>query len=252
MLLKLLLKYNDCVSNLFLFQDLNRHLSSMALILWTTKDKSLILISFLGVNRLFYVAGSSYPTTKFPTQIDYTTSTQFNIRDWTEIQGRVNQYNHFYFPTSPESQKPPKFPQCNMCFSQDKTHSIPSSKSLETSHMSCHTTTPEILEMFILSFVLVPIKTHATTLDLFLTFIAQRKFFHQDSSNPVILIKFYFYLLQHPKIKIQPHFLILQKVQQLSFSFITLNLLSLPQPASNIFLVTSSPRFPKISLLISL
>ncbi len=32
----------------------------MALILWTTKDQTFILISSLGVNKLFYVDGSSY------------------------------------------------------------------------------------------------------------------------------------------------------------------------------------------------
>jgi hypothetical protein len=32
---------------------------------------------------------------------------------------------------------------------------------IRTSNMSCHTTTPEILDMFILSLVLVPKKTHA-------------------------------------------------------------------------------------------
>jgi hypothetical protein len=65
--------------------------------------------------------------------------------------------------------------------------------------MSYHTTTPEILDTFILSFVLLPTKTHVTTLDLFLTFIAQRKFFRQDFSDPVILIKFCFYLFTTPQ-----------------------------------------------------
>jgi hypothetical protein len=38
--------------------------------------------------------------------------------------------------------------------------------------MNCHTTTPKILNSLILSLVLVPTKTHATILDLFLTFLA--------------------------------------------------------------------------------
>jgi len=114
--------------------------------------------------------------------------------------------------------------------------------------MSCHTIILKILDRFILSFVLVPIETHATTLDLFLTFLAQQKFTRQDSSNPVVLIKFYFYLFTTPNIKIRPHFSILQKVSQLSFSFITENLPSFLQPASNIFLITSFPCFPKIPL----
>jgi hypothetical protein len=62
--------------------------------------------------------------------------------------------------------------------------------------MSCHTTTPKILNTVILSFALVPIETHATTLDLFLTFLAQRKFYHQDffwssNSNQVLLLSIY-------------------------------------------------------------
>jgi hypothetical protein len=89
---------------------------------------------------------------------------------------------HHYFPASPQSQKPPELPQNNRYSSQEKTHSIPRSKSPETSCMSCHTTIPEILDTLIFSFVLVPIKTHATTLDLFLTFLTQRKSFHQDFS----------------------------------------------------------------------
>jgi hypothetical protein len=65
----------------------------MALILWNTKVHALILISSLGINMLFYVVGSSYPTTESPQNINSTTSTWFNFRDWTEIQGRGNQSN---------------------------------------------------------------------------------------------------------------------------------------------------------------
>jgi len=66
MILILLLKHDNSDSNIFLFQDPYKHLSSMTLILWTTKDQALILISFLGVNKLFYVIGSSYSTTESP------------------------------------------------------------------------------------------------------------------------------------------------------------------------------------------
>jgi hypothetical protein len=62
MIMILLLKHDNSDSNIFLFQDPKRHLSSMALILWITKDQTLILISFLRVNMLFYVACNSYPT----------------------------------------------------------------------------------------------------------------------------------------------------------------------------------------------
>jgi hypothetical protein len=82
----------------YFLQDHNRHLNSMTLILWTTKDQTFILISFLGVNKLFYVVGSSYPTTKSPQNINFTISTWFNLRDWTKIQGRVSQSKHSLSP----------------------------------------------------------------------------------------------------------------------------------------------------------
>jgi len=53
MILILLLKHDNYDLNILLLQDFNRHLSSMALILWITKDQTLILISSLGVNMLF-------------------------------------------------------------------------------------------------------------------------------------------------------------------------------------------------------
>ncbi len=58
----------------------------MALILWTTKDKALILISSLGFNRFFYVTSSSYPTIESPHNINSTTSTWFKLKDWIGIQ----------------------------------------------------------------------------------------------------------------------------------------------------------------------
>jgi hypothetical protein len=57
----------------------------MALILWTTKDQTLILIFSLGVDMLFYVAGSSYLITESPYNINSTTSTWFTLKDWTKI-----------------------------------------------------------------------------------------------------------------------------------------------------------------------
>jgi len=88
MILILLLKHDNSDSNVLLLQDPNRHLSSMALILWTTKDQTFILISSLRINRLFYVAGNSYPTTESPQKINSITSTWFSLRDWIEIQGQ--------------------------------------------------------------------------------------------------------------------------------------------------------------------
>jgi hypothetical protein len=65
--------------------------------------------------------------------------------------------------------------------------------------MNCHTTTSEILDTLIFSLVLIPIETHATTLDLFLTFLTQRKPFRHDFSHLVFLIKFCFYLFITPQ-----------------------------------------------------
>jgi hypothetical protein len=73
----------------------------MALLLWITKDQTLILISSLRIKMLFYVAGNLYPTTESPQNVNSTTSTWFSLRDWTEIQGKVSQSKHHYFPTSP-------------------------------------------------------------------------------------------------------------------------------------------------------
>jgi hypothetical protein len=53
MILILLLKDDNFDSNILLLQDPNIHLNSMALILWTIKDQTFILISSLGVNMLF-------------------------------------------------------------------------------------------------------------------------------------------------------------------------------------------------------
>ncbi len=102
-------------------------------------------------------------------------------------------------PASLQFQKPPKLPQYNMYSSQDKTHSITNSKSPKTSCRSCYTTIPEVLDTLILSLMLIPIETRATILDHFLTFLTHRKFFRQDFSNPILLIKFCFYLFTTPQ-----------------------------------------------------
>ncbi len=160
-----------------------------------------------------------------------------------KFRDRINQSKHHYFPTSPQSQKPLKLPQDNMQSSQDKTHSISNSKSLETSCMSYHTTTPKILNTLILSLVLVPTKTHAITLDLFLTFLAQRKSSCQDSSHSVFLIKFQFYLFTTPQNQNQTtrFFKSSFQVQSLSFSFITTQP---PAFTSSLFHLFASPKSP--------
>jgi hypothetical protein len=64
MILILLLKHDNSNSNIPFLQDPNRHIGSMALILWTINDQTFIFISFLRVNMLFHVANNSYPTRK--------------------------------------------------------------------------------------------------------------------------------------------------------------------------------------------
>jgi hypothetical protein len=95
---------------IFYFIKILKDLNVVALILWTTKDQAFILIPSHQVNRLFDVVGNSYPITKSPQNINSITSTLFNLRDWTEIQGRINQSKHHYFPTSLQSQKPSELP----------------------------------------------------------------------------------------------------------------------------------------------
>ncbi len=117
--------------------------------------------------------------------------------------------------------------------------------------MSYHTTTPKILNTLILSLMLVPTKTHATTLDLFLTFLAHQKSFCQDFSHSVFLIKICFYLFTTPKIKIKikPHFLIIvpSLITQLPFYHTTtpcLHFLSMSQISSSSSHLFASPKSP--------
>jgi hypothetical protein len=119
--------------------------------------------------------------------------------------------------------------------------------------MSYHTTTLKILHTTILSLVLVPTETHATTLNHFLTFLAHRKFYRQDPFDPVFFIKFHFYLFTTPQNqKLATIFKSYKKSSNLaSPSSHPSTMPSLLQPASNILLLISSPYFPKTPLLIS-
>jgi hypothetical protein len=119
--------------------------------------------------------------------------------------------------------------------------------------MNCHTTTPKILDTFILSFVLVPTETHATTLDLFLTFLTQRKSSRHDFSHLVLLIKFYFYLFTTPQNQNQITLFSPPYKSNHLTSLLSHHgpLPSLPQPSSNILLLISSLCLPKIPLPIS-
>jgi hypothetical protein len=69
------------------------------------KGSVAFLISFLGINRLFLRSGNSYPTTKAPQR----PTQQFHMipfREWTKIQGKINQVNIIFFcipfPKAPE------------------------------------------------------------------------------------------------------------------------------------------------------
>jgi hypothetical protein len=101
MIMIYLLKHDNFDSNIFLLQDSNRHIDSMALILWTIKNQALILISSLGVNMLFYVTGSSYPTTESSQNINSITSTWFSLKDWIKIQEQSQPVQTSLLPSIP-------------------------------------------------------------------------------------------------------------------------------------------------------
>ncbi len=168
-----LLKHNNSNSNIFLLQDFNRHLSSMALILRTTKDQALILIFSLGVNMLFYVTGSSYPTTESPQNINSTTSTWFNIRNWIEIQEQSQSIQTTLLPNIPLVVKTSGTPtrQQVLFLGQNTFHTqfkIPKNIMHELPHN--HSKNPRHAHPLPLSLVLVLTETHVTTLNRFLTF----------------------------------------------------------------------------------
>ncbi len=97
-----------------------------------------------------------------------------------------------------------------MYSSQNKAYSIPNSKSLETSCMSCHTTTPEILYMFILSLVLVLYKNTCNNSQPFPNILSTTEdfssgFFSFSLLNQVLFLPIY----NTPKSKSKPHFLVI-------------------------------------------
>jgi hypothetical protein len=107
--------------------------------------------------------------------------------------------------------------------------------------MSCHTTTPKILDMFILSLMLVPTKTHVTTSNLFLTFLPQHKSSCQKKFPFIYLIKFYFSYLQHPKIKIKNTFFS-PPCFSYSLSFLFYHTTTFCLPSSSSFHLFASPK----------
>jgi hypothetical protein len=83
-----------------------------------------------------------------------------------------------------------------------------------------------------------PYTNTTTTLDLFLTFLAQWKSSRRDSSHSVFLIKTYFYLSTTPHNQnLTTFFLSSLQIQSISFPFITitpcLHFLNLPQISSS-------------------
>jgi hypothetical protein len=127
------------------------------------------------------------------------------FRDLTEIQGKIRECNLFYSPISPCSHNPwSSHNATGTLFLGWNTLHIHPLKIPKSSNMSCHTTTPEILDTFIISLVLVPKKT-ARPLDLFLTLLVQPKFKRQGSYDPAFLIKFYPKLITTPKSKLTTH-----------------------------------------------
>ncbi len=70
-----------------------------------------LLISFLGVNKLFHKSDNSYSTTKTP-QRSTRQLHMIPLKNWREIQGKISPVNIFYSPIS-FSQKPWSSHKCN-------------------------------------------------------------------------------------------------------------------------------------------
>jgi hypothetical protein len=73
-----------------------------------------LLISSLGINKLFHRNDSSYPTTETP-QIPTQQLHMIPLRDWIEIKAGLMKCNIFYSPISP-SRKPWSSHKCNRYF----------------------------------------------------------------------------------------------------------------------------------------
>jgi len=84
------------------------------LIFMDHKGSVSFLISSFGINMLFHMSDSSYPTTRTPQK----TTQQFHMipfKVWTKIQGKISQGNIFYSPISP-SQKLRSSHKCSRYF----------------------------------------------------------------------------------------------------------------------------------------
>jgi hypothetical protein len=139
---------------LLLLQDSHKHLSSIILILWITREQSLILISSLRLNMLLSLKRLFIPNNKIPIEIYY-----FHIVSFPKLNRDLGQglrVQSILLPKIPSVPKPPELPQCNRYSSHDKTHStLNLNYPKKTSSMSYDTTTPKILDTLIFSLVLV-------------------------------------------------------------------------------------------------
>jgi hypothetical protein len=115
-----------------------------------------LLISSLGVTRLFHGIGNSYPIAKTP----WTPTQQLHmiiLRGWIKIKGKISQGNIFYFPIF-LSQKPRNSHKIlvlsfSLRWNRLHIHHLKIPKVI--THMSCHITIPKILDTIIISFVLI-------------------------------------------------------------------------------------------------
>jgi hypothetical protein len=150
-----------------------------------------LLISFLGVNKLFHRSGSSYPTTKTPQRLIQLFH-MIPLRDWTKIHGKISECNLFYSQVSPYSQNPQNSHNVAGTLSSGWNtlhthhfkipkvikHELPHNHSKNpwhTHHLPC----------------VDPLKKTCKTFRPFLTLLTQRKFKCQGSYDPTNLIKFY-------------------------------------------------------------
>jgi len=123
---------------------------------------------FLSKSQQVVLCGWQFiPNNRMPIEIGFTTSTWFSLRDWTEIQGRVSQYNHLYFSTFPHSQNPRSSHNATSIFFKTKPSSrIPKNITNELPHNHSR----NLKHVHPLPCV-GPYKNTSTILDLFLTFL---------------------------------------------------------------------------------
>jgi hypothetical protein len=203
----LLLKHDNFNFNILLLQNPNRHISFMALIIWTTRDHALILISFLGVNMLFYVADNSYPTTKSSQNINSTISTCFNFRNWTKIQGHSQSVQTSLLPNIPLVPKTSGAPTRQQVFvlGQNTFHTqfkIPKNIMHELSHNH----SKNLRHTRLLPCV-GPYKNTCNNFGPFIDILSTSEvfssiFFSFSPLDQVLFLPIY----NTPKIKIKPHF----------------------------------------------